>query len=363
LPDNETNLIALTLSETSTIRDAMTAINLGARQIALVVGDDGSLRATVTDGDIRRGLLRGVGLDAPVAKVMQTNFSSVTEAEGHKMALELMRARGLHQMPIIDEMGRLVDIALIDEVPGIQQRDTRVVLMAGGLGTRLRPLTDNMPKPMLPVGGKPILELILRDFTEQGFHDFTISLNYKGEMIRDYFKDGSRFNAQINYVEETKRMGTAGALSLLETRPDSPFIVMNGDLLTAIPFEALIRFHQETGSRATMCARDYQMQVPYGVIEVEETTLRRIVEKPIYSHFVNAGIYMLSPEVLDHVSSDEFLDMPTLFERIMVSGERASVFPMQEYWMDIGRPEDLHQARTEYDELVKGAAGDVSGHD
>jgi len=348
-------LSSLTISGSATVREAMETIDRGARQIAVVVDADGRLLATVTDGDIRRGLLRGVGLDAPVTDVMHTEFTSVSDAEGHEVALNLMKARGLHQMPIVDDAGRLVNLALIDEVPGPKRRDTKVVLMAGGLGTRLRPMTETVPKPMLPIGDRPILELILHNFIDQGFHDFTIALNYKGDIIRKHFGDGSRFNASIEYVEETKRMGTAGALSLLPTRPEKPFIVMNGDLLTAIPFNALMRFHEETEAMGTMCARDYQMQVPYGVIEVEDTALRRIVEKPTYSYFVSAGIYVLSPNALDLVSTDEFLDMPTLFERIMSGGEKSSVFPIQEYWVDIGRPEDLEQARTDYQGVFQSA--------
>lgn len=355
MTERRAKLKSLTLTETATINEALAAIDRGERQIALIVDGDGRLLATVTDGDIRRGLLRGVRLDAPVSDVMQTNFTSISEGTGHAAALELMQAKGLHQLPVVDSAGRMFDLLVIDDVSTKMRRDTHVILMAGGLGTRLRPLTETVPKPMLPVGGKPILELILRNLTDQGFFDFTISLNYKGEMIRDYFGDGGRFNARIDYVEENKRMGTAGALSLLKTRPESPFIVMNGDLLTAIPFEALVQFHHETESFATMCARDYLMQVPYGVIEVENTTLKRIVEKPTYSHFVNAGIYVLSPEALDHLTPDEYLDMPTLFERFMGSGARASVFPVKEYWMDIGRPEDLHKARNEYSDMF-GAA-------
>ncbi|MEO1987389.1 MAG: nucleotidyltransferase family protein [Martelella sp.] len=345
----------MTISEAATVREAMETIDRGARQIAVVVDADGRLLATVTDGDIRRGLLRGVGLDAPVTEVMHTKFTSVSEAEGYEVALGLMKARGLHQMPIVDDMGRLIDLALIDEMPGLKRRDTKVVLMAGGLGTRLRPMTETVPKPMLPIGDRPILELILHNFIDQGFHNFTIALNYKGNIIRKHFGDGSRFNASIEYVEETKRMGTAGALSLISDRPEKPFIVMNGDLLTAIPFNALMRFHEETEAMGTMCARDYPMQVPYGVIEVEDSMLQRIVEKPTYSHFVNAGIYVLSPEALDHVMADETLDMPTLFERIMSGGAKASVFPIQEYWMDIGRHEDLERARTEYHEVFQPA--------
>lgn len=351
MTDKTALLQKITVLETASIREAMEAIDRGAKQIALVVGEDGRLCATITDGDVRRGLLRGVSIDASVTEIMHTRFTAVREEDGQSAAMRLMRAEGLHQIPIIDAAGRLVDLALVDELPGLIRKDIRVVLMAGGLGTRLRPLTETVPKPMLPVGGKPILELILRNFIEQGYRKFTIALNYRGELIREYFEDGAKFGAEIDYLTEKKRMGTAGALSLLESRPDQPFIVMNGDLLTSIPFDALLRFHVETGAVATMCVRDYKVMVPYGVIEVEETSLRSIVEKPTYSHFVNAGIYVLSPNALDHVQTNEFLDMPTLFERIVTKGGGASVFPMQEYWIDIGRHEDLERARNEFDDL------------
>lgn len=348
---NTALLKALTVLETATIRQAMEAIDRGAKQIALVVGEQGQLRATITDGDVRRGHLRGVALDATVTEIMQTGFTAVSEEEGHSAAMRHMRAHGLHQIPIIDATGRLVDLAVIDEKPDTTERNVRVILMAGGLGTRLRPLTETIPKPMLPIGGKPILELILRNLIDQGYNKFTLSLNYRGEMIREYFGDGADIGAEIDYLVEAKRMGTAGALSLIKTRPEQPFIVMNGDLITSIPFDALLRFHAETGAVATMCARDYQIMVPYGVIEVEDTSLRRIVEKPTYSHFVNAGIYVLSPDALNHVEPDEYLDMPTLFERIVAKGGGASVFPMQEYWIDIGRHEDLERARNEFEGL------------
>jgi len=354
MPLNRVDLTPILLSETATLRDAMAAIDSGARQIALVTDPKGKLVATVTDGDIRRGLLRGLGLDAPVSAVMAVHYVTMQASEGRDAAKQILQSAKLHQLPVIDAEGRPVDLIHIDDLSGLTRLETRVVLMAGGLGTRLMPLTETVPKPMLHVGGKPMLELILRNFTDQGFHNFTISLNYRGEMIRDHFGDGSRFNARIDYVEETTRLGTVGALSLLDTPPESPFIVMNGDLLTSIPFNALVRFHEEVGSVGTMCARDYQMQVPYGVIEVEDTALRRIVEKPTYSYFVNAGIYVLSPQALHHVPKGQFYDMPTLFEQILKSGEKASVFPIREYWMDIGRPEDLTQARNEYDAVFGG---------
>lgn len=351
------------LPDTATVRDAMDAINRGSLQIALVTDESGRLRATVTDGDVRRGILRGVSLDARVTDVMNTNFTAVSETEGRAVAERLMQLRSLHQVPVLDNEGKLVDLYLADAPSRSALQDTHVVLMAGGLGTRLRPLTETIPKPMLKVAGRPILELILQSFLDQGFRNFTVSLNYKREMISDHFGDGHRFGAHIEYVEEDKRMGTAGALALLDRRPDAPFIVMNGDLLTAIPFEALVRFHTETGAMGTMCARDFPVHVPYGVIEVDGTALKKIVEKPTFTHLVNAGIYVLSPEALDHVRPDEFLDMPTLFERIIDGGARASVFPIQEFWMDIGRPEDLRQADEQYADAFGAGNGDHTTDD
>lgn len=341
------------LRPSAKVRDAMEAIDRGQRQIALVVDAESRLIATITDGDVRRGLIRGVALDAPVKDVMQTEFTALGDDQSRETALRLMREHSFHQIPIVDPNGCPVDLVVLDDEPGMARNNTRVVLMAGGLGKRLRPLTEEIPKPMLPVGGRPILELILDNFTRQGFHEFTIALNYKGTVIRDHFGSGENFNATIDYIDETRSMGTAGALSLLPSLPDEPFIVMNGDLLTSIPFDALVRFHNETGALATMCARDYRMQVPFGVVEVDDIRLRRMVEKPTYSYFVNAGIYVLSPEALNYVEPDTTLDMPTLFERLVAGDELASVFPIQEYWMDIGRPEDLLQARDEFSRLFQ----------
>lgn len=344
----------ISISADTSIRRAMETIDKGQRQIALVLDNNGVLLATLTDGDIRRALIRGTSIDAPVEQIMQKDFTALGVEEDRNIARSLMHEKGLHQLPIIDHSGRPIELATLDDKPTPFRQHTKVILMAGGLGKRLRPLTEEIPKPMLPVGGRPILELILDNFTRQGFHEFTIALNYKGTVIRDHFGSGENFNATIDYIDETRSMGTAGALSLLPSLPDEPFIVMNSDLLTSIPFDALVRFHNETGALATMCAREYRMQVPFGVVEVDDIRLRRMVEKPTYSYFVNAGIYVLSPEALNYVEPDTTLDMPTLFERLVAGDELASVFPIQEYWMDIGRPEDLLQARDEFEGLTDG---------
>nr|WP_186009230.1 nucleotidyltransferase family protein [Tropicibacter naphthalenivorans] len=339
----------MTLTPDATLRQVMEVIDSGARQIALVTDAEGVLIATVTDGDVRRGLLRGLTLEAPVSEVMHRNPTTLLKGASAASAQRLMRERGLSHIPVVDPEGRLVALALRDGMTGVEPRSTRVILMAGGLGMRLRPLTETVPKPMIPVGDKPLLERIVTRFQDQGFSRFTLSLNYLGHVIRDHFGDGSQLGVEIDYVEETQRMGTGGALSLLDSRPDEPFVVMNGDILTTTSFGAMMDFHAETGSAVTICAREFNMQVPYGVLNTDGTTLVSMEEKPVHKHLVNAGIYALSPVAFDHIKDGEPLDMPDLIERVKDAGHKVSVFPVREYWMDIGRLEDLDRARSEYE--------------
>lgn len=341
----------LCITPEDSVRDAMSAIDAGGRQIALVLDGNGRLVATVTDGDIRRGLLKGMGLDDAVRGVMHAKPATVTENDGPEAARWLMRALRLHHIPVVDEAGILLDLAWIDEISGLATRETRVILMAGGLGTRLRPLTESVPKPMLPVGDRPLLEHIVRNLIEQGFRRFTLSVNYRADMVEAHFGDGSALGAEIGYVHETERMGTAGALSLLPERPEAPFIVMNADLLTSLRFESALQFHEETGAEATMCAREYSMQVPYGVIRADGARLVAIEEKPVESYFVNAGIYVLSPAALDLLEPGRPCDMPTFFDRLMARGSQISVFPISEYWTDIGQREDLERARVDFEQV------------
>ena len=333
----------------STIREAMVAIDNGVVQLALVVDPERRLLATVTDGDIRRGLLAGLTLDAPVTAVMQRNPISIPISAGRPAARRLMREKRLHHVPLLDDDGRITDLAWIDEIVGLTPNTTRVVLMAGGLGTRLRPLTEHLPKPMLPLGDRPLLEIIIRNFVDQGFGRFTISVNYLAETIRRHFGDGRALGVEIDYIDETERMGTAGALSLMKDWPDTPFVVMNGDLLTTLRFEQMLRFHTDSNSTATMGAREFNMQVPYGVIQAEGTRLVGIEEKPNQSFYVNAGIYVLSPQMAEFIEPGKPLDMPDLFLRGIRKGDIASVYPIRDYWMDIGRIEDLERARLEYE--------------
>ncbi len=344
----------LIIAPGATLREAIEAIDRSKRQIALVVDDDGRLLATITDGDVRRGILRGADLEGPVTEVMQTAPTTVTEGAPEAETRKLIRSLQLQHVPVLDDEGRLVDLALVQDLFGVTPKDTRIVLMAGGLGTRLRPLTETVPKPMLTVGGKPLLEQIIGVFADQGFWQVSISVNYRAEMVRDHFGDGSEFGVEIDYIEEEQRMGTAGALSLLPHRPDAPFIVMNGDLLVTLQFADLLAYHRDKDALGTLVVREYENQIPYGVVRSEGGLMTGIEEKPIERHYVNGGIYVLSPEALDHLTPGAPLDMPDLLLRLQGEGGNVGVFPLRDYWRDIGRIDDLEAARSEFDSVFRG---------
>jgi len=239
----------------------------------------------------------------------------------------------------------------IEELIKPKEKTNKVVLMVGGLGTRLRPLTENTPKPMLKVGNKPILQTIVEKFAEYGYTNIVMCVNYKSHIIQDYFEDGSKFGVSIKYILEEQRMGTAGALSLLKEKPTESFFVMNGDLLTNVNFEHLDNYHILNHSMGTMCVREYDFQVPYGVVNIDGSRILSIEEKPTHKFFVSAGIYMLSPEVLDYIPQNQFYDMPTLFEKLISENKNVISFPLREYWLDIGRIEEYKKANEEYDEV------------
>jgi len=333
------------------IRDAIRTIDEGAIRIALVVDGDNRLLGTVTDGDVRRGILHGVALEEPVTRVMNPHPTTARADEGRDTILERMKQTRLHQIPVVDGQGRLVTVEILDELLQARHRDNWVVLMAGGLGSRLRPLTDECPKPLLKVGSKPLLEIILENFLEYGFRTFYISVNYKAEMVQAHFGDGSRWGIEIRYVHEDRRLGTAGALSLLPGRPTQPLIVMNGDLLTKVNFQHLLDFHAEHRARATMCVREYDFQVPYGVVRIDHHRILGIDEKPVQRFFVNAGIYVLEPEALDLIPPATYFDMPELFTNLIGRQQETAVFPIREYWLDIGHMDDFARANGDFPEV------------
>jgi dTDP-glucose pyrophosphorylase len=328
--------------------DAIARIDASGLQAALVVGNDGRLAGILTDGDVRRAILASRGLDTPVSEAMNRTCTSVPHQMDRREMLALMRRKVIHHLPLVDADGRVSGLVTLDELIGVAARPNWVVLMAGGLGTRLQPLTQDCPKVLLPVGGKPVLETILENFVDQGFRKIFLSVNYKAEMIREYFGSGERWGANLEYLVEDARLGTAGGLQLLPGRPDDPVVVMNGDLLTRVTFESLLRFHDAQGADATMAVRDYEMRVPYGVVSLDEERIERIEEKPARSFFVNAGIYVLGPDMLDLVAKGESCDMTELFRRAIASGRRVAAFPVREYWIDIGRIEEFEKANREW---------------
>jgi dTDP-glucose pyrophosphorylase/predicted transcriptional regulator len=345
------NIEKLKLNIDSTIKEALEIIDKAAMKIALVVDENDKLLGTLTDGDIRRGLLKGLDLNSSIESIVYKNPTIAKISDTKEEILKLALSKKIHQIPIIDDDGKVIGIQEIEELVKPKEKSNQVILMVGGLGIRLRPLTENTPKPMLKVGNKPILQTIVEKFAEYGYTNIVMCVNYKSHIIQDYFKDGSEFGVNIEYVLEEQRMGTAGALSLLREKPTEPFFVMNGDLLTNVNFEHLHDYHMSNNCMGTMCVREYDFQVPYGVVDVEDGKIRSITEKPTHKFFVSAGIYMLSPDALEFIPENQFYDMPTLFEKLISENKNAISFPLREYWLDIGRIEEYKKANEEYDEV------------
>jgi dTDP-glucose pyrophosphorylase/CBS domain-containing protein len=344
---NKRDFTRLFVAPSSTIKEAVTVIDRESMQIALVCDGD-RLLGTVTDGDVRRGLLRGLGLDSPVEAVMNVQFKRLPAGSSARDALALMRREMLHQIPLVDDAGNIVDLYLLEDLVRTPHLQNTVVIMAGGEGKRLRPLTADCPKPMLRVGGKPLLEIILEKCIEAGFANFLISVNYLREQIQHYFSDGQVWGVNIRYLEESQPLGTGGALSLMPEMPELPILVMNGDVLTRVDFSRLMRFHNDHSAAMTMCVREHTTQIPYGVVAVDGVEIEAIEEKPVLSHYVNAGIYVLDPSLLGFIPREQFFDLPDLVAVAKEQAKRVSAFPIHEDWLDVGLPETLERAHGEW---------------
>ena len=337
----------------TTIHEALHIIDTSSMQIALVCEENNRLLGTVTDGDIRRGILKGISLEQPVGKIMNPHPTVARPYERRDIILAVMKLKRLNHIPVVDDDGCVINIETLQDIIRSEQKPNWVVLMAGGFGRRLQPLTDDCPKPLLKIGGKPVLETILDNFIEYGFRKFYFSVNYKAEMIIDYFGEGTKWGVEIKYLHEKKPLGTAGALSLIPEKLTHPILVMNGDLLTKVNFQQMLDFHLQHQAQATMCVREYNFQVPYGVINMEKHRLTSIDEKPVKKFFVNAGIYIIEPRVLELIPYDEFFDMPSLFTKIINNSGDATAFPIREYWMDIGQVNDFERANGEFAEVFR----------
>lgn len=346
----------LCLNENVSIYQALEKLNVTAEKFLVIISEFGYLRGTLTDGDIRRALLSGLNVNDIVAKAINQKPIIASQTLSHSELFELMKINSITHMPIIDEKGKLIRIVSLKEVVSTEpKKENAVVLMVGGLGSRLGELTANCPKPMLKFGDKPILEIIIENFKEYGFHHFFLSVNYKSEIIETYFGDGTRHGVNISYIRETERMGTAGSLSLMEPINDLPIIVMNGDVLTKVNFSSLIDYHKTNELEACICTFRHDYQVPYGVIHFDGDgeLVNRIVEKPIHTSLVNAGIYSLNPKILSAIPKKTFYDMPTFLEKMISEKKRVGTFQVQDYWMDIGRSDDFYRAEADYKNKLK----------
>ena len=339
------------LDQKTSIHKVIETIENTSMQIALIVDENGQLVGTVTDGDIRRGILKGIPLGDPVQKVMKTDPVVVREYESREAVLSIIKHLQLYSIPIVDENRYPVGLARLNKLLLTGERENWVVLMAGGLGRRLKPMTDECPKPLLKVGNKPILENILENFRENGFSRFYISVNYMSDMIEEYFGDGSRWGVEIKYLYEDKKLGTAGAISLIKEKHSEPMFVMNGDLLTKVNFQQMLDFHIEHKADVTMGIREFDFQVPYGVVKRDDYRFVDIIEKPVQKLFINAGIYILNPELLEMMPGNSFYEMPNLLKYFKDQNKEIIVFPVREYWLDIGHIDDYKQAN-EYIKII-----------
>jgi dTDP-glucose pyrophosphorylase len=333
------------LPSTATIQEAITNLDQVAIKIVLIIDEAGKLEGTISDGDIRRGLLRGLQMSSPIATVVHTNPFVVPPDMARETVMQLMVANKIQQIPVVDDQRHVVGLHLWDKITTPKARPNMMVIMAGGKGTRLRPHTEHCPKPMLPVGDKPMLEHIINRAMSQGFNHFMLAIHYLGHMVEDYFGDGCKMNARIEYIREEAPLGTAGALGLLLRPPEVPFVVTNGDVLTDINYADLLDFHIRQQAAATMAVRTHEWQHPFGVVQTKGLDIVGFEEKPINRTHINAGVYVLAPAVLNILSANAHCDMPTLFERLQVNGQRIVAYPMHEPWLDVGRPSDYEIAQ------------------
>jgi len=340
--------LAACINPDASLADALRVINETALGVVLICDQNQRLVGIATDGDIRRALIDGHGIDSSIQ--IATNASPTTARLGasRESLIGTMRAATLHHLPIVDETGVLVDLVTLDQLIGATKRPNWAVLIAGGEGTRLRPLTERTPKPLLAVAGQPILEIAVERFASQGFENVFISVNYKAEMIRAQIGDGGRWGISINYLKEDQPLGTAGALALLPEEPTEPFVVMNGDIITNADFEGMLEFHQQQSAVMTVAVRDHVTPLPYGAVEVAADSVISITEKPNLMNLINTGIYVLSPEALNYVPNHEALGMTSLIDSLLSDNLAVAAYTLGEYWIDIGQALDLERAEQEW---------------
>lgn len=332
---------------TATIGQAICNLNETSVKIVMVINEAGVLEGTISDGDIRRGLLKNLDLSSPLTSIIHRNSLVVPLELSRELVMQLMVVNKIQQIPIVNESHHVVGLHLWDELISPPARSNSMIIMAGGKGTRLRPHTENCPKPMLLVSGKPMLEHIIERSKLEGFNHFVLAIHYLGHMIEEYFGYGEKLGVSIDYLREDRPLGTAGALSLLRPFPELPFVVTNGDVITDIRYGELLDFHNRQNAAATMAVRVHEWQHPFGVVQTQGVEIVGFEEKPIARSHINAGVYVLNPDALSVLSEAGHCDMPTMFERLQAKAQRTVAYPMHEPWLDVGRPMDLELANSQ----------------
>jgi dTDP-glucose pyrophosphorylase/predicted transcriptional regulator len=338
-----------TIPSNTKFHQAISEMDARGKQILLVVDDERRLIGTVTDGDLRRGYLKKSPPDTPILEILNSNPIKVDETASVSEIRQLMILKGIHHIPIVDSVGVLTGLHTADAVVSSRPLQLSAILMVGGLGKRLGELTSNCPKPMLEMGGKPILQTIVEQLRVAGVTRIYMAVNYLGDQIKQHFGDGSSFGVSVRYLEEHAPLGTAGALRLLEGIGDDPLLVMNGDILTKVNYSHILSFHNTHKAVATMCVREFGYQLPYGVVELDGIHIKKIDEKPATVVFVNSGIYVLDPSALGLIPESGPYQMPELFSILRDTGRKTVAYPIIEYWKDIGSPEDFKEAEGEFE--------------
>ena len=343
------NINNYTIPSSSSVRQVILKLQANASQIVIVINKkERQVLGTVTDGDIRRALLKGIELDSSADDIMNRNFIFLLEPASKKDAITLMQKKKLKHIPLLDSKRVLIKIYSLEDLIKSDSLDNDVIIMAGGEGKRLRELTKNCPKPMLKVNNKPILEIILEQCIEAGFKNFYFSVRFLKEQIKDYFNDGSRWNVSIRYLEEDRPLGTAGAISLLKHETTHSVLLINGDVLTKVDFKNLYVFHKHNKSDMSICVRKYSTEIPYGVVNTQNSQVLSLDEKPLITHFINAGIYLFKPHIMGLVPKNTYFDMPQLINLAKQKKFKIHAFPIHEYWQDLGYPENLLQTKKDW---------------
>lgn len=354
LVTNLKNWQSIILSDTASIRDAMRCLDKGSLRICLAIDINKKLIGTVTDGDIRRALLKDANMDDSINGIMNKQPLTVTENTSRQQRFNLMKQHDLIAIPIINGQGQVIGLETLHQAMQPEKLSNPIFIMAGGFGTRLQPLTDYCPKPMLRVGDKPMLEHLINQFKSQGFYNFYISTHYLPEVITSYFGKGDNWGVSIDYIYEEKPLGTGGALGLLpKNLPELPIILMNGDVLTNINYSQILQHHTSNSFDATLCVKESEYSIPFGVIETENQLIINMVEKPTYHYKINTGIYVLNPEIVASVKRNEIIDLPTLLERHRKENKRIGTFTSYDYWLDIGQMKDYQKAQQDIEYLFK----------